>query len=175
MAEDQKKEESVEKEPKKEATTPAINELEELRKKADEYLDGWKRTKADFINYKKDELKRLEEIAKFAGEALIIELLTVLDSFDLALAAFGESDSDKNREKGIYLIKSKLENLLKKYGLGKIVIKVGDRFDPAVHEGIATVEPAGAQEAGKVAEEVEAGYRLHGKLIRPAKVKIFKQ
>ena len=75
-------------------------------------------------------------------------------------------------EKGVYMIRSQIEDVLKKRGLEKIVIKVGEKFNPAVAEAIVEVEsdlPDGA-----VVEEIEAGYRLYDKIIRPARVKISK-
>jgi len=144
-------------------------EIEKLKKERDDYLDGWRRAKAELANYKKDELKRLEEVAKFSQEDLVQDLLTVLDAFDLALAALEKSGPV---EKGVYLIKSQLEELLRQRGLNRIQVKVGDKFDPALHEAIGLA--SGGSEAGRVAEEISAGYTLHGKVIRPSRVKVFK-
>ena len=132
-----------------------MEELEKLKKERDEYLDGWKRAKADFSNYKKDELKRVENILKLSNEQLIRDLLPVLDSFDLALESLGE---DKKVERGVYLIRSQMEDVLKKYGLERIPVKAQDPFDPSVHEAVASVESN--QELGTIVEEVERGYRL---------------
>lgn len=145
-------------------------DLAEIEQARDEYLDGWKRAKADLINYKKDELRRLEEVARFGSESLILELISILDDFDLALATL---EKQGTAEKGIYLIKSRFEDILKHRGLEKIKVKAGDRFDPAFHEAIITVQEEGG-EVDAVAEEVEAGYALHGKVIRPARVKVYK-
>ena len=147
--------------------------LEKLEKEKDEYLDGWKRAKADLINYKKDELKRLEEVARFGSESLILELISILDDFDLALATLEKQGA---AEKGVYLIRSRLEDILKRRGLERIKVEVGEKFNPAVHEAIAMADsPAEASaKAGTVAEEIEAGYTLHGKVIRPSRVKVFK-
>lgn len=136
---------------------------------AEEYLAGWQRAKADLANYKKDEAKRLEEVAKFSNEVLIRELLTVLDSFDLGIAAL---EKESKAEKGIYLIRTQLEDSLKKFGLARLMISVGQDFDPALHEAIAVVDSD--KPSGKIVEEVEKGYTLHGKLIRPARVKVAK-
>lgn len=143
-------------------------EIERLAKERDEYLDGWKRAKADLINYKKDELRRLEEVARFGSESLILELISILDDFDLALATLEKSGQV---EKGVYLIRSRFEDILKRRGLERIKVKVGDKFNPGVHEAIATIDGG---EEGTVAEEIEAGYALHGKVIRPARVKVYK-
>jgi molecular chaperone GrpE len=146
-----------------------LSELEVLRKQCEEYLDGWKRAKAEFINYKKDEAKRFENVVKYANETIIKELITVLDSFDLAIQSLG---ADDKVEKGIFLIRTQLEDVLKRYGLERISVSVGQKFDPSVHEAIAVVESD--KESGTVVDEVEKGYLLNGKLIRPARVKVAK-
>lgn len=146
------------------------SEVENLTKEKEEYLDGWKRAKADLINYKKDELKRLEEVARFGSESLILELISILDDFDLALATL---EKEGATEKGIYLIRSRFEDILKRRGLERIKVEVGDKFDPAFHEAITAVD-GDTEKADTVAEEVEAGYTLHGKVIRPVRVKVYK-
>lgn len=142
---------------------------EKLIAEKEEYLAGWKRVKADFINYKKDELKRLEEIARFGNEDLIRDLITVLDSFDLGLLAM---EKEGKAVKGMYMIRTQLEDVLKRKGLERVMISVGQPFDPALHESIASVESD--LKSGMIVEEVERGYLLHGRMIRPARVKIAK-
>jgi len=145
------------------------NEPAKYQKERDEYLDGWKRAKADLINYKKDEAKRFETMMKFSQETIIRDLIVVLDSFDLALATLEKEDK---AEKGIYLIKAQLEDILKQNGLERVIISVGQLFDPSLQEAIATVNSD--KPSGTIVEEVERGYLLHGKLIRPARVKVSK-
>jgi len=136
----------------------------------EEYLDGWKRAKADLSNYKKEELQRLEHVVKFANEDIIRDLIGVLDSFDLALTSMEENNPS---EKGIYLIKSKLEDILNKKGLSRIEVKKGDKFDPVYHEAVNVVEDE-SEKSDTIAEELETGYTLHERVIRAAKVKVFK-
>jgi len=143
------------------------NKKVDWQQKAEEYLDGWKRAKADFLNYQKEEIKRLEQISQFANEDMVKELLTVLDSFDLALA-----NVKKEEIEGIELIKSQLEKVLEKNGLQRLTDTVGQEFDPVFHEAIALVDSD--QESSIVIEEVEAGYLLADKVIRPARVKVSK-
>ena len=156
--------------PDKDKKKDLKSELKKVKKERDEYLDGWKRAKADLINYKGDELKRLEHVVHFANEDMIRDLITVLDSFELALASMKDDDPS---EKGIYLIKIKLEECLKKRGLKKIEVETGDAFDPAYHEAVGVTEDESAK-SETVAEELGAGYILHDKVIRPAKIKVFK-
>jgi molecular chaperone GrpE len=142
-------------------------QLLNLQKERDEYLEGWKRAKADLINYKKDEAARLAQFLKFSNESLITELIIVLDSFDLSLAVLAK---DPEAVKGVTLIKSQLEDLLRKYGLEKMNLKVGDVYDPGKAEAIEEVESQAPP--GTIAEVVGEGYLLHGKVIRPARVKL---
>src|SRR3990167_492884 len=132
-----------------------------LEKEKQEYLDGWKRAKADLINYRKDELKRFEEIARFGTEDVI------LDSFDLAMRS-GTAESNE----GVRMIKTQLMDILKRRGLERIPIKKGDEFNPTIHEAVAESEEDEAP--GKITEELSAGYMLNGRVIRPARVKVAK-
>lgn len=142
-------------------------ELEKCKAERDEYLNGWKRAKADLINYQKDEQKRMEEFMKFANKELLRELITVMDSFDLAIATLGE-----RLDKGTLMIRTQLEDVLKKQGLERLAVAIGAPFDPAVHEAVAAVEST--EPPGTIVEEVERGYALNGRVIRPARVKVVK-
>ena len=89
MAEEiQKNNEEEKKEAEWKEKSKEIDEVLKCQKERDEYLDGWKRAKADLINYKKDEAKRFETIIKFSQEAIIRDLINILDSFDLAILAW---------------------------------------------------------------------------------------
>lgn len=158
-------------ETKEEEKKEEIDELSKCQKEREEYLDGWKRAKADLINYKKDEAKRFEAIVKFSNEALIGELINVLDSFDLALVAL-EVEEDKKTQKGLYLIRQQLEDILRQNSLERIIVSVGQPFDPGLQEAVATIESD--KPSGTIIEEVERGYLLNGRLIRPARVKVSK-
>ena len=144
-------------------------ELDRVMRERDDYLAGWQRAKADFANYKKDEARRIEEFAKMAAEAIIEDCIGVLDNFDLAITAMEKAG---NVEKGIYLIRTQFGDILKKRGLERVNAASGDAFDPAFMEAIAEVEAEGPP--GSVADEIEPGYRLQGKVIRPARVRLIK-
>jgi len=144
--------------------------LEECERQRDEYLAGWQRARADFSNYRKDEALRFEEMARFASESLIKDLIPVLDSFDLGIATLEKSG---NVDKGIYMIRAKLEDVLKERGLEKIKIEIGKPLNPEIAEAI--IEAESEEEPGIILEEIEPGYKLNGKVIRPARVKVSKQ
>lgn len=143
--------------------------LEKTEKEKEEYLNGWKRAKADFINYQKDETKRFEEVIKFSNQELFKDLIAVLDSFDLGIAVLEKQGSV---ERGIYIIRTQLEDVLKQRGLERMITAIGQPFDPSMQEVVATVESK--QPSGTIIEEVERGYLLNGKVIRPARVKVAK-
>jgi len=145
-------------------------QITEVTAQRDEYLAGWQRAKADFINYKKEEVQRIQETARYGSADLIKDLVSVMDNFDLALRTLEKAGPV---EKGIYLIRTQIEDILKKRGLEKIDIKEGDMFDPATAEALAEIpsdKPAGA-----VVEVIEQGYRLHEKVLRPARVIVSKE
>ena len=124
---------------------------------AEEYLNNWKRERADFLNYKKDEAKRLGEFVKFANEAVILELIDTLDDLERA--------SKEINDPGLSQVMTKFRDLLKKYDVERI--NTEGAFDPLLHEAVEGAE-------GDKIEEVRAGYMMHGKVIRPARVKIIK-
>lgn len=143
--------------------------------KAEEYLNGWKRERADFLNYKKDEMERIGQMIKYANEELILNLFPVLDN--LCLAAQHISDP------GIGQIEKQLSDFLAKEGIEHIEV-LDKPFDPNTMEAIGEIEAEAEakdivgcptpHKSGTVVEEVQRGYTMHGKLIRPAKVKVTK-
>lgn len=138
-------------------------------KQRDEYLAGWQRARADFINYKKEESGRFEQMIRFANEDLLEDLVGVLDSFDLGLQALEKAGPV---EKGVYMIRAKLDDVVKLRGLERLPVKVGDKFDPSLSESI--VEMESDQPEGTIVEIIESGYKLHDKILRPARVKVSK-
>ncbi|PIR24444.1 nucleotide exchange factor GrpE [Candidatus Campbellbacteria bacterium CG11_big_fil_rev_8_21_14_0_20_44_21] len=149
-----------------------ISKLRERLKKCvaekQEYLAGWQRAKADFINYKKAEDERFLGVSNLAKEAFVGEILPVLDSFHLSR----ESEAWDN---GLRQVNKQLLSILEKNGL-EIISPEGRDFDPNLHEAVEMVE--GEEEAldGKVFDVIQKGYKLNGRLVRPARVrvKIFK-
>lgn len=138
------------------------NELEECKKKSDEYLNNWKRSAADFINYKKDEVERAGLLVKYAKEDMFFNLLPIIDSIYLASAAFGKD--------GFTPIQKQIEEFLKKEGI-EATEAVGQKFNPETMEIVEEVEEG---ESGVVVAELQKGYIINGKVMRPAKVKVSK-
>ena len=156
-----------------EAVKKLKERLKSCQKERAEYLDGWQRTKADFINAKKREEEERGEFVKFSRKELIKELLPALDSFH---TAFGNKEVwekvDLNWRMGVQYIYSQLLGVLEKHGITLIDPKVGELFDPKKHASIGLVLVAEKENDHTVAEVVQKGYALHGKILEPAKVKI---
>lgn len=148
------------------------DDLKKCESERKDYLDGWQRAKADYVNYKKDEGKRFEETIRFIVTDFIKDLLPVLDSFDLALQnMFSDSEAGENK-KGILLIRSQLTDIMKKRDIEEIKVAIGGKFDPGIHESLGEVESK--QTEGTVAEEIQKGYRFKDYVIRPARVRLAK-
>jgi len=147
-------------------------ELKECQKLKDEYLAGWQRARADFLNYKKEEVERIEEILKYAAEGLILKILPILDNFYLIEKKIPENLKVNENVKGILQLKTQLQDFLKKLGVEEIK-SVGEKFDPNFQEVIGEIE-AKDKKPGIILEEEQKGYKLHGKVIRPAKVRVTK-
>ena len=142
-----------------------LNKCESERK---DYLDGWQRAKADFINYKRDEGKRMEDMARFVTGGFINDLLPVMDSFDMALKNTAASE----QERGILLIRSQMMDILKKRGFEQIAVKPGEVFNPEKHESLGEIEASYPE--GSIAEIVQNGYVFRERVLRPARVRLAK-
>ena len=136
---------------------------------AAEYKDKYLRALADGENSRKRLEKDRKEYLEFAVQDLVGELLPVLDNFERALAASPGSDKDPYRQ-GIDMIYKQLKEALGKEGLRQIAAK-GEVFDPFLHEAVAEEETA-AHPDGTILEELQKGYLLKGRLLRPAAVKV---
>lgn len=149
--------------------------LKTCEKEKKEYLDGWQRMRADFANIKRDEETRRGEMIKFASEGLVEDLLPVLDSFSMA---FGNKEAwekvDANWRKGVEYIYAQMYSVLESRGLTEIG-NVGEVVDPRTHVSVEEVSSTSEKDLNTVSEVIQRGYRLHNKVIRPAKVKVFGQ
>jgi len=135
----------------------------------DEYLEGWKRAKADLANYKREEAQRLTATIAGANAALVGELIPVLDSFDAALVSI---PSDNSARSGVEILRAQLEDILKRAGLEVIAVKPGEVFNPAFHEAVTEI-PSGAP-PGSIAAELSRGYRFGGRVVRASRVALSK-
>jgi len=149
--------------------------LEECQKAKNEYLAGWQREKADFLNYKKKEGERIEGLAEHITEGFVLALLPVLDNFDAAEKSLPEDSKEEENIKGFLQIRKQLLDFLKSRGVEEIKTE-GQKFNPDCMEAVEIVEAASQdQRSGQIIQEVQKGYKITtGRVLRPAKVKVVK-
>jgi len=146
--------------------------IEEIEKQKKEYLSGWQRERADFLNYKKQELEKIGELIKYANLGFILKLLPVLDNFDAAEKKISKKAKENKDVKGLFQIQSQIKDILKNQKIEEIK-SLGKKFDPSIHETVEMVEMKG-KESGTVIEEIQKGYTINGQILRPSKVKVIK-
>src|SRR3989338_2189572 len=134
-------------------------ELKVCQKEKAEYLASWQRAKADFINARRDEDKLRGEFAKYSAEKVLREMLVIADS----LEKLGNADGT-----AIY---KQLTEILKREGVVQIEAK-GIIFNPMYHEALGEIETKGKEEDNVILEELQKGYMLHDRVLRPSKVKV---
>lgn len=144
------------------------NELKECRKKAEEYLAGWQRARADLINARRDEEKNREEMAKYANERIIRDTLNVLDSLDQAAADPGMEEKWRT---GFERIRNQLLQIMRGYGVG-VIESAGEKFNPEEHESIAEESVPDPGKDQIILQELQKGYKMQNKVLRPSKVKV---
>ena len=156
--------------------TPAqIEELIAQAAKADEHWDRLLRQTADLENFKKRAARERQEAIKFANESMLEKLVPVLDSFDMALAAANQPQTNTadSLKAGVSMIATQLKAALTESGLEEIN-SLGAPFDPNWHEAVSQQESAEAPE-GQVVQQLRKGYKLRDRLLRPAMVVIAKK
>ena len=143
-------------------------QLEAEQHKSEEYLDGLRRSQADFINYKRRSVQEQQD-ARVAAEAAVIErLLPVLDDLGRALDAAPAEFADQPWVEGIFLVRRRLFNTLEQMGVRQVG-KVGEAFDPGIHDALMTQSGSGSP-MGTVVQVTRSGYALGDRIIRPAQV-----
>jgi len=147
-------------------------ELEKAQAQAAENLDGWQRAQAEFSNYKKrQEIERVQMMT-FANVDLLRRLLPVADDFERAFATLPSNLSQLTWCEGILLVKHKLDAILESEGV-KAIEAEGKEFDPRYHEAV-TYEQVSGYEEGQVIGQVQRGYMLGERVLRPAMVQVAK-
>lgn len=139
-----------------------------------DYLTGWQRAKADFINSRKDLEKEKQEFVKFAKQEFLFELLSLADGFE---AAFGDPEFSKPENKkladGFANIGQVLMKILGNHHILKIKA-AGEKFNPVEHEALEEEEVEEQGKEGMVLKEIQSGYKLYDKVLRPARVRVGK-
>jgi molecular chaperone GrpE len=143
-------------------------DIASLTRERDDLLDTSRRLQADFENYRKRMVKEHTALVERAAEGLIEQLLPVVDSFELALMNVASSDADDNLRKGIELVYAELLAVLERGGLERIDAH-GAVFDPNEHEAVMQDDGDGEPHVGEV---LRTGWKLKGRVLRPAMVKV---
>lgn len=150
---------------------PSTDESEQLRRERDDYYDRLLRKTAEFENYRKRTDRERREQAEYVTTDVLRSVLPLVDSLDRALAVEAGPDAEPYR-RGVEIIHKQMLDLLRKYNVTPIEA-IGMPFDPHVHEAVIhEVSPGSAE--GEVIGELQRGYRLGDRLLRPAMVKVAK-
>lgn len=147
--------------------------LKKYKKERGEYLDGWQRAKSDFINSRKEQEKRMDDFKKFAEESLIYDLFPVIDSFEMAFNDEGWKGVDKTWQDGIKYLYNQFISVLENHNVEQLE-SLGKKFDPREHESLGEIESKDKKEDGIVLEYIRKGYKINGKVLRAAQVKVGK-
>lgn len=146
-------------------------ELKKCMSERGEYLAGWQRAKADFVNRDRASKEEAARIATASRERLLEELLPVLDGFDMAISSPAWQNVETSWRQGMEVLHKQLTDVLEQNGIEMFDPK-GKPFDPAEHEAVGTVAAESAADDHCVAQVLQKGYRLNGRMLRPARVTI---
>jgi molecular chaperone GrpE len=147
-------------------------DLSAAEAQAAEYLDGWQRARAEFANFRKRQEAERAQMMLLANAGLLGKLLPIADDFERAFRTLPECLDQLTWVDGLYMIRQKLEAVLQSEGVQPIDVE-GVDFDPRLHEAI-TYEIADGFEEGKVIGDVQRGYMLGERVLRPALVRVAK-
>jgi molecular chaperone GrpE len=145
-------------------------ELEDAKHSDAEHRNNWHRSAADFANFKRRTDEERVTLTRFSNAVLIGKLLSVLDDFDRALESVPAEEANDPWVEGVQLVERKLRNVLESEGVTPIEA-VGQPFDPNLHEAVVHEDTADHPD-NQVIGELQRGYRLHDRLIRPSLVRV---
>ena len=161
-------------EPVDSISTEELDDLKAKAAKADENWDKYLRTAAELDNYRKRVAREKEELARFTSERVVAALLPVLDNLERAIdAAHKHGADDSPLLEGITQVYSQFRRSLVEFGLEDVVANAGHPFDPNLHEAVSHIE-SGEHPEGHVIEQLQRGYKLADRLLRPARVVVSK-
>jgi molecular chaperone GrpE len=150
--------------------TALLQELEESKEKQAEYLDGWQRARAELANARKRFQREQQQSYTNAKADVLVRLLPIMDDLERAFDAVPQDLSDAGWIGGIKLVLRKFEQLLKQEGVTAIEA-TGQEFDPYYHQAV-THEPSETVPSGHVIEEIQKGYKVDDRVLRPSIVRV---
>lgn len=149
-------------------------ELKEAKEKSAEYLTLLQRERADFVNYKKDEDTRKIHLIEVARESIILDLLPVLDSYDMAFSNKEAWEKvDKNWRMGVEYIHQQILKVLADYGVTEISPNEGEQFDPHFHQPIESIKSDEKEKDNTIEKLIQKGYKNSKQTLRPARVNVY--
>lgn len=149
---------------------PATDELHTLRTELESLRQQSLRSQADFDNFRKRTRAEKEELQLFATRKLLADLLPVVDNFERALTSIGDDTNVSEVKTGLEMVHRQLTGLLEQQGVTAMDV-LGQPFDPNLHNAVMQA-PADNQPPNMVIQELQKGYLLHGKVLRPAMVQV---
>ncbi len=147
-------------------------QLAEEKNKTNEYLDNWRRTAAEFQNFKRRAEKDKADYGQYANQRLLKRMLDVLDSFDAGFKAIPEQFKNEPWVEGMRAVERQMLQILEGEGV-KPIEALGKEFDPNFHEAIL-YEPSPGASDGQILDELQRGYMLHDRILRASRVKVAK-
>ena len=153
--------------------TELIEKIQSLQEEADKNYDLYVRSQAEMENFKKRNAKEKEDVVRYANETLIKEILPVMDNLEKAISHAQQDNAVDALREGVELTLKGLKDSLKKAGLKEVEAQ-GHPFDPCFHEAVSEMVDERAK-PGTVIQELQKGYVLNGRLIRPSMVIVNKQ
>ncbi|HUK83177.1 MAG TPA: nucleotide exchange factor GrpE [Verrucomicrobiae bacterium] len=164
----------AEAEPQAAPPTDLAQELDRAKVEAAENWDKFLRAAAELENYRKRVAREKEELARYTSERVVAALLPVVDNFERALVAAEQQPVDNTALlDGLKQIQTQFRRTLEEFGLKEVIAHEGHRFDPNLHEAVGHIESATHPE-GRVIEQLQRGYKLADRLLRPARVVVSK-
>lgn len=148
------------------------SQLAEEKKKSEEYLDNWRRTAAEFQNFKRRAEKDKADYGQYANQRLLKRLLDVMDSFDAGFRTIPAQYSKEPWVEGMRAVERQMLQILEQEGVTPIDAQ-GKEFDPNFHEAMFYEPSEGARE-GQILDELQRGYMLQDRVLRPTRVKVAK-
>jgi molecular chaperone GrpE len=151
-----------------EEVSKVLSALAEKNRLLEEMTDRSKRLQADFDNFRRRTRQEKEELSMVVSQGIVMQFLPVFDNFERALSANAEQDAALKT--GVEMIYRQFTQVFERLGV-EVIQAVGTAFDPQLHDAVMSVEDT-SKEDGAIIEELQKGYRMHGKVIRPSMVKV---
>lgn len=145
-------------------------EEDSKKTKEEENLDGWKRCQADFDNYRKRQDERMKELGILVKEDMALQIFPVLDNFQASIEHIPEDQQKSAWVEGMLHIQRQMEDVLKNNGIEEIEAKIGDEFNPEIHEAVENHQEKEKEEKHKIKKIISKGYKIGDKIIRAARV-----